>query len=58
MWIVGEDVILEKFTNNNWILLGKVNDEIDRIILSCSIKDKCKINTFVKKELIKLIRKY
>ena len=32
MWIVGDDVILDKFTNNNWILLGKVNDEIDRIV--------------------------
>ena len=58
MWVVGDDVILDKFINNNWILLGKINDEIDRIVLSCSIKDKCKINTFVKQELIKLIKWY
>ena len=44
------DVILDTFIKNNRILLGKVNDEIDRIVLSCSIKNKCKINTFVKKE--------
>ena len=58
VWIVGDDVILDKFTNNYWILLGKVNDEIYRIVLSCSIKDKCKINSFVKKEFIKLIKRY
>ena len=58
MWIIGEDVIFDKFINNNWCLLGKVNDEIYRIVLSCSIKDKCNINTFVKKELIKLIKRY
>ena len=40
------------------LTLGKINDEIDRIVLSSSMKDKCKINTFVKNELIKLIKRY
>ena len=54
MWKIEEEEII----NNYWVLLGKVNDDVDRIILSCSIKDTCKINTFVKKEFIKLMKRY